>query len=105
MRCARLTSSSCGISGYLLISRRYWSSEPSSNDGARLPAPTCIGRMRLDLVLIWGVTRNSKASREHPSLGNDLKDVPSGTLPCAVGVRNGLGRPQSSNVRHQTKTV
>src|SRR5215210_7085028 len=61
MRCARLTSSSCGISGYLLISRRYWSSEPSSNDGPRLPEPTCIGRMRLDLVLNWGVTRTSEA--------------------------------------------
>src|SRR5215210_3057297 len=75
MRCARFTSSSCGISGYLLISRRYWSSEPSSKDGARLPAPTCNGRMRLDLVLIWGVTRNSKASRERPSAENDLKEA------------------------------
>src|SRR6185312_1439389 len=68
IRCARLTSSSCGISGYLLISRRYWSSEPSSNDGPRLPEPTCIGRMRLDLVLIWGVTRIAEASRYDPSI-------------------------------------
>src|SRR6185437_1284354 len=51
IRWARLTSSSCGISGYLLISRRYWSSDPSSNEGPRLPAPTCIGRMRLNLEL------------------------------------------------------
>ena len=49
MRCASVTSSSCGISGYLLISRRYWSSDPSSNEGPRLPEPTCIGRMRFDL--------------------------------------------------------
>src|SRR5690606_22241523 len=45
MRCARRTSSSWLISGYRLISRRYWSSEPSSNEGVRLPVPTCIGRM------------------------------------------------------------
>src|SRR5919107_4140433 len=92
MRCARLTSSSCGISGYLLISRRYWSSEPSSNDGPRLPAPTCIGRMRLDLVLIWGFTRNPRASREHPSAEKrSERSTSSGTLPCGVGLRNGVG--------------
>ncbi len=51
MRWARVTSSSCGISGYLLISRRYWSSEPSSDDGPRLPAPTCMGRIRRDLAV------------------------------------------------------
>src|SRR5512134_97769 len=45
MRCARRTSSSWLINGYRLISRRYWSSEPSSNEGVLLPLPTCIGRM------------------------------------------------------------
>jgi hypothetical protein len=53
--------------------------------------------MRLDLGLIWGVTRTSKASREHPSLGNDLKEVPlqepyPALLECAMDARH-----QSSN--------
>src|SRR5688500_6980712 len=45
--------------GYLLISRRYWSSDPSSNEGPRLPEPTCIGRMRPDLVLDSGRERST----------------------------------------------
>src|SRR4026208_14171 len=34
---ARRTSSSRGISGYALMARRYWSSEPSSYDDFLLP--------------------------------------------------------------------
>src|SRR3954469_2595831 len=64
--CARLTSSSCGISGYLLISRKYWSSEPSSNEGARLPGPTCIGRMRGTLLPL-SVRRNGDFVVSHES--------------------------------------
>src|SRR5687767_4533582 len=45
IRWARRTSSSWGIRGYLLISRRYWSSEPSSVDAEPLfeEDPTCSG--------------------------------------------------------------
>src|SRR5688500_7613474 len=45
IRWARRTSSSWGMRGYLLISRRYWSSEPSSVDAEPLfeEDPTCSG--------------------------------------------------------------
>src|SRR5690242_2541607 len=43
MRWARTTSSSRVMRGYWLISRRYWSSDPSSND-VRLAEDSCMAR-------------------------------------------------------------
>src|ERR671919_1552947 len=92
IRCARLTSSSCGISGYLLISRRYWSRDPSSNDGPRLPEPTCIGRMRLDLVLDMGSDSTSGATSKkgpHDDARRTAIGMLEGTLLARLGERNG----------------